>query len=189
MAERGVWNGPTLALFETIVSDSSTAQLSTRSNMRFVPQNARTQWVAQRNQLQTQTGTEEGRAAFLRVRSRIVQALHVAGARLLVGSDSPQLFMVPGDAVHREMAAFVRAGLPPYAAIEAATRAPAEYLGRSELGTVAVGKVANLVLLGANPLEDIDRTRGVEGVMVQGRWLDAARIQEILAALAAKHAG
>ena len=188
MAERGIWNGPTLALFETIVSDSTTAQLAGRTNMRFVSPNARNQWVNQRTQLQAQTGTSEGRAAFVRVRNRIVQALHAAGARLLVGSDSPQLFMVPGDAVHREMAAFVRAGVPAYAAIEAATRAPADYLGRSDFGTVAVGKTANLVLLAGNPLQDIDWTRGIEGVMVQGRWLDRPRLQAILDTIAAKHA-
>jgi hypothetical protein len=187
MADRGVWNGPTLALFETILSDSTTADLLARPNMRYVPQGARVQWATQRAQIQAQAGSPEGRATFIQLRNRIVRALHAAGARLLVGSDSPQFFVVPGDAVHREMAAFVNAGVPPYAALEAATKAPAEYLGRADLGTVAVGKSANLVLLDANPLQDIDRTRRIAGVMVQGRWLDAEQVRAMLAAVASKN--
>jgi imidazolonepropionase-like amidohydrolase len=187
MAERGIWNGPTLALFETILSDSTTADLLARPNMRYVPQNARVQWATQRAQIQAQAGSVGGRATFIQIRNRIVRALHGAGAHLLVGSDSPQFFVVPGDAVHREMAAFVNAGVPPYAALEAATKAPAEFLGRADLGTVAVGKSANLVLLDANPLQDIDRTRRIAGVMVQGRWLDAEQVRATLAAVAAKN--
>ena len=189
MAERGIWNGPTLALFETIVADSTAEQLLARSNMRYVSQNARRQWPMQLNQQRAQMGTPEGRRAFVRIRNRIVQALHAAGARLLVGSDSPQFFIVPGDAVHREMAAFVSAGVTPFGALVAATRAPAEYLGRSDLGTVAVGKTADLVLLDGNPLQDIHQTRRVGGVMVGGRWLDAARVQAMLEAVAAEYAG
>jgi imidazolonepropionase-like amidohydrolase len=187
MAERGIWNGPTLALFETIVSDSTAEQLLARPNMRYVSQNVRRQWPLQLQQQRAQMGTPEGRAAFVRIRNRIVQALDAAGAHLLVGSDSPQFFIVPGDAVHREMAAFVRAGVTPFGALVAATRAPAEYLGRADLGTVAAGKSANLVLLEGNPLQDIHQTRQVGGVMVQGRWIDPARVRALLDAVAAKH--
>jgi hypothetical protein len=187
MAERGIWNGPTLALFETIVSDSTAEQLLARPNMRYVSANARTQWGNQLRQERAQMGSPEARATLTRIRNKIVRALHDAGAHLMVGSDSPQFFIVPGDAVHREMAAFVSAGVPAFGALVAATRGPAEYLGRSDLGTVAVGKTADLVLLDGNPLQDIDQTRRVSGVMVQGRWLDAARVRGMLEAVAAKH--
>lgn len=189
MAERGVWNGPTLALFETIASETPAAELLAWPELRFVPPGARSQWATQRSQIQADVGPAAGRAEFVRLRRRIVRALHEAGAPLLVGSDSPQLFMTAGAAVHREMAAFVDAGVPPFGALVAATRAPAEYLGREDAGTVAVGNVASLVLLGGNPLEEIERTRDVVGVMVRGRWLDAARLEAIRAAVAAKHAG
>jgi imidazolonepropionase-like amidohydrolase len=85
--------------------------------------------------------------------------------------------MVPGYAGLRELDAFVAAGLSPYAALEAATRNPAEFMGRaSDVGTVAVGRQADLILLDANPLADIANVRRLSGTMVAGRWLDAARL-------------
>jgi imidazolonepropionase-like amidohydrolase len=189
MAERGIWNGPTLALFETLVNDSTAAQLLARPSMRYVPVNARTSWANQRPQMQSEMGSVEGREAFVRIRRAIVRGLHEAGAKLLLGSDSPQFFMVPGDAVHRELEAFVAAGVPAYGALQAATRNPAEFLRRTDEGMVATGYRADMVLLDANPLENISNIRRVAGVLVHGRWLDAARLQALKDAVAARHAG
>jgi imidazolonepropionase-like amidohydrolase len=98
-----------------------------------------------------------------------------------VGSDSPQLFMVAGFAVHREMEAMAAAGIPAYGVLEAATRNPAEYLGEAATaGTVAQGKRADLLLLDANPLEDVKHTRDIAGVMVRGRWLPRSELDTLL---------
>ena len=176
-ASRGVWSGPTLALFAAAVSDSSAEQLARRPELRYMPAQALPQWASQKgNFLQAPA---EGRRAYVELRNRIVRELHAAGARLLVGSDSPQLYMTPGYGALREIDALVAAGLRPYVALEAATRNAADYLGRADIGTVAVGKRADLVLLDADPLTDVGNLRRVAGVMVGGRWLDAARLDRL----------
>jgi imidazolonepropionase-like amidohydrolase len=171
---RNVWNGPTLALFAAVASDSSAEQLARRAELRYSPPQALAQWATQKAQFLN--APAEGRHAYLALRDRLVRELHAAGARLLVGSDSPQIYMAAGYGTLREIEAFVAAGLSPYAALEAATRNPAEFLGRADLGTVAVGKRADLILVDGDPLADVANVRRLSGVMVGGRWVDAARL-------------
>ena len=177
MARRRVWNGPTLALFAALASDTTAEQLARRAELRYMPPQALAQWATQKGQIVG--APADGRRAYVALRDRIVRDLHAAGAKLLVGSDSPQLYMAPGYGTLREIEAFVAAGLSPYAALEAATRNPAEFLGRADLGTVAVGRRADLILLDGNPLADIANVRRLAGTMVGGRWLDAGRLEAL----------
>jgi len=92
---------------------------------------------------------------------------------------------VPGFAIHRELEYLVDAGLTPFEALQTGTVNAAEFFGRSgELGVVQEGAVADLVLLDADPFEDITNTRRIHGVMVRGRWLARAEIDTILGKLA-----
>ena len=115
----------------------------------------------------------------LHVQRQLVGALARAGARLLVGTDrSPW-----GLSLHTELRELVDGGLSPYEALAAATREPAEFLGRDDgSGRVAVGSPADLVLLRSNPLDDISNTLAIEGVLRRGEWLD----REALEALAGR---
>ena len=185
-ASRGLWNGPTLALFETVANDSTTEQLAARPNMQFVAPNAIAAWSQQRRQAEASPPPRAARERFIDLRRQIVRALDAAGAKLLVGSDSPQAFMTVGDAVHREIEAFVTAGVPPFRALLAATRAPAEYLGIADGGTIGVGKRSDLVVVDGNPLEQIANTRRVSGTMVAGRWYDAAALESLREAVRAR---
>lgn len=118
-----------------------------------------------------------------------MKALHDGGAKLLLGTDALQLFTVPGFSVHREMALMAASGLSPYEILEAATRNAAEYVGdASEFGTIEVGKRADLLLLEANPLEDVSNVSRLAGVMVRGRWISEAEIQQRLEQIASTHA-
>ena len=183
-ARLGIWNGPTLALFEVLASEETPDALAARPELRLIPPQAVAAWKAQKAEVLAEV-PPEGRAEFLALRRRIVRALHDAGAGILVGSDSPQLFATPGYGALREIDALVAAGLSPYDALVAATRAPAEYMGRArEVGTVAVGKRADLVLLDGNPLVDRVVLRQPRGVMVAGRWLDRARLDALLEGVA-----
>jgi hypothetical protein len=119
---------------------------------------------------------------------RQVKALHDAGVPILVGTDANIPGVLWGFSTLEELELLVEAGLTPYQALEAATRLPAEVFGNpEEWGTVEVGKRADLLLLQANPLEDISHTRQIAGVMARGRWLPQAELQGMLDEIAASY--
>lgn len=180
MAQRGIHHGPTLALFRIFAGTETAESLRARPDTMFTPRQALDQWTLQRsNQLQQPLPTS-ARERYLAVRDMMVRRLQAHGVPLLAGSDGPQFFMVPGFGLHRELEALVQAGLTPYQALLAATRTPAAYLGRgAETGTIAVGKQADLVLLDANPLENISNARRIQGTMLRGQWLARAQLDDL----------
>ena len=99
-----------------------------------------------------------------------------------LGSDAPRSWNVPGFSAHRELRSLVDAGLTPYQALRTGTANVGVYLKtESTTGTIATGKRADLLLLDANPLQDIDNTWKIAGVMVNGRWMSRAEIDKRLA--------
>jgi len=110
---------------------------------------------------------------------RVTREMHAAGAPLLAGTDAGGSANVePGESLHRELELLVEAGLTPMEALQAATRNAAEFLGRKDIGTVEKGKLADVVLLEGNPLEDIRNTRRIAAVVVRGRLIDAASSEQ-----------
>jgi hypothetical protein len=122
-------------------------------------------------------------------RKRVTKALHDAGARILLGSDTPNPYVVPGFSLHQELQNLVDAGLTPYEAIKAGTSDAAECLGeQDEFGTISAGLRADLLLIEGNPLEDICNASERIGVMSRGRWFPQSELQAMLDKLAIKHA-
>jgi imidazolonepropionase-like amidohydrolase len=112
---------------------------------------------------------------------RMVAALHEAGAGILLGTDAAQAYHIPGFSIHEELAYLVEAGLSPYEALETGTRNAALAMGKSdEFGTIEMGKRADLILLEANPLEDVGNVKKRDGVMLRGRWLTEDQLQSML---------
>ncbi|MBV9202292.1 MAG: amidohydrolase family protein, partial [Alphaproteobacteria bacterium] len=110
----------------------------------------------------------------------IVAALNRAGVKVLSGTDTPNPYTYPGFSLHDELGLLVKAGFTPMAALQTATLNPAIFFGlRNTLGTVERGKVANLVLLDANPLEDINNTRRIAAVVVGGRYIPKVELERI----------
>lgn len=182
----GVWNVPTQVLMENLITAGTAEQLAARAEMRYVPAAAVAQWTEAKNTMLQETGSTEASARrMIAVRRRLIKALHAAGAGLLLGSDAPQVWNVPGFSTHRELESLVAAGLTPWQALETGTRNVAVYFGTlGETGTIEAGKRADLVLLDADPLADIRNTTKRAGVMVRGRWLPQAEIQARLDAVA-----
>lgn len=182
----GVWNVPTQVLMENLVTAGSADELARRPEMRYVPAAAVAQWTEAKQTMLQETGSTEASARrMIEVRRRLIKALHEAGAGLLLGSDAPQVWNVPGFSTHRELESLVAAGLTPWQALETGTRNVARYFGTlEETGTVERGKRADLVLLDADPLADIRNTTRRAGVMVRGRWLPQAEIEARLAEVA-----
>ncbi|MFA6986788.1 MAG: amidohydrolase family protein [Arenimonas sp.] len=118
----------------------------------------------------------------LDVALRIVSAMHRAGVPMMAGTDSPMPNVYPGYSLHDELRLLVASGLSPLEALRAATLTPAEFLGSaSESGSVAIGKRADLVLLDADPTKDIGNTQRIDAVMIDGRLLRRAALDELLA--------
>jgi imidazolonepropionase-like amidohydrolase len=111
----------------------------------------------------------------------LVRAMNEAGVEILAGTDAPNPLSFPGFGLHDELSLLTGAGLTPAQALQAATRNPARLLGRLDsLGTIEQGKLADLVLLEANPLDKIEHTRLIGGVIANGRYFSKDRLQAML---------
>jgi imidazolonepropionase-like amidohydrolase len=154
--------------------------------MKYMPADNVARWHSAKRELLDDANYHPDTAArAVALRQRLILELHRQGAGLLLGSDSPQIFNVPGFAIHRELEYLVDAGLTPFEALQTGTANPAEFFGRSGgFGVVQNGAEADLILLDANPLEDITNTRRIHGVMVRGRWLPRKELDGLLEGLA-----
>jgi imidazolonepropionase-like amidohydrolase len=196
-AELGVWNVPTMYLWENFYNDRTAEELAALPEMAFVSQQQLNAWMNQKRGRaladENQRMTPERRARYLALRRQMLKALADAGAPLLMGTDSPQMFNVPGYALHRELAVAQASGLTTYQILESGTRNVGRYVRESlkqdgSFGTVAPGQWADLVLLDADPRADLTNLTRRSGVMVRGRWVSAAEITAGLDRIRATHA-
>ncbi|HXO84442.1 MAG TPA: amidohydrolase family protein [Gemmatimonadales bacterium] len=183
------WTVPTLALWETFMGAEDLEVLAARPEVRYVPQAWRNNWMQQLSQMrQGNQLSPQQRETTLGLRRRILKALQTAGCPIAFGTDSPQLYSVPGFSIHREMRSMAAAGLTPQQILASGTRNAARYFGaEQEFGSVAAGQRADLILLNGNPLTDLANVGRRAGVMVNGRWLPEAEIQARLERIAAAY--
>lgn len=123
------------------------------------------------------------RKRFVKKELEVVNEMHQSGVEFLAGTDTAAgVYVFPGFSLHEELQQFVAAGFPPLAALQTATINPARFLGmESQSGTVEKGKVADLVLLDNNPLEDIRNTQKISGVIANGRYFSRQDLDKLLA--------
>lgn len=176
LARNHTWVTPTLVVYQPYAHAFDSARTHPEW-VKFVPGIVHAGWMH--------------RASFLSPADSIVirsffsfdrtRDLRDAGVRLLAGTDMPQAFVYPGFSLHDELELLVRSGLTPLEALRSATYNPAEFLGALDsLGTITQGKVADLVLLDADPLTDIRNTRRISVVIANGRVFDAAARAQLL---------
>lgn len=188
--DRDVYVVPTMYLWENLYGAPDVDAMLAQPEMKYVSARQHAQWRRQASG--GPRGTPEEVEAYLELRKRILKALSDAGAGILMGTDSPQLFNVPGFALHRELAVMSEAGMSNYEILRSGTAAVGKYVADhlkldGAFGTVTPGQRADLLLLNANPLDDLANLMDRTGVMVRGRWIGNEEIEDRLAALAAKH--
>lgn len=180
MKQHGTWYVPTHL---TRWSDAYGDHPSVREDplLQYLHPLMKRQWLEDIDELIAEDPSPAGREAyrqFYRKGLELTGAAHRSGVRILAGTD----YIVAGADLHRELEQLVMAGLTPADALRAATLSPAQYYGRErDYGTIAPGKVADVVLLSANPLDDIRNTQKIEAVVFNGNLYDRAALDEIQA--------
>jgi hypothetical protein len=157
------------------------------ARMRYIPVRQRMAWYADANGMVAGDASPAGRKAFMdfyRKGLELTAAAYRAGVPVMLGTDAGDSFVFPGASVHDELGELVKAGLTPAEALRAATLGGANFLGRSaEFGSVQAGRVADLVLLDANPLADIGNARRIRTVIRGGRVFERAALDSMLASV------
>ena len=177
----GTWMVPTQVLFDNLLSDEDPQEMAKRPEMKYQqPQEAIQKWIAQKQTFLAKIPAAD-RQRFLALRRKLIKELHDGGVPFALGSDAPQMWNVPGFAAHRELQSLVAAGLTPFQAIRTGTVNVASYFGVKDAGTIAKGSRADVILLDANPLEQISNTARISGVVINGRWVSRADLDRKLA--------
>lgn len=182
-----VWIVSTQSLFERWFAPVSADELLQQAEMKYMPATTLQNWKERKEQsTATETGFNQTQwQRFDSIRKQLINALSKNGHGMLLGSDAPQLFNVPGFSIHHEISGMSDAGMTPLEIIQSGTMNPATFFGMSDtFGEIKVGLDADLVLLDSNPLTNIAALKQLSGVILQGRWLPKEEIDEKLAIIA-----
>ena len=166
-------------------------EIRAQPDFRFYPAKVQQQWLDfyKRNRM-LQTIPLEKRARWVDLREKLIRAIHDAGGKLMTGSDTPEFLWLYGFGLHHELKALKDAGISNYAVLAAGTRNPHEFFGTlDKVGTIQKGKRADLILLNANPLDNIEATKNRAGVMLKGKWYSQEELNRWLDEIAPKIAG
>lgn len=182
-----VWVVPTSALWEVLHNAVPLETLRSYDELKYVPQQAVETWSKMYAD-RAKTTTPEQAKQFVANRARLLRELHQGGVKILMGTDSPQQFSIPGFSIHRELLRMRDAGMSNFEILKSGTVNAGQYFAKQDsFGTIEKGKRADLVLLNGNPLADITNAAKVEGVMVRGRWLDRKDLDARLAKIAERY--
>lgn len=183
LARNRTWQTPTLTVLRA-TANLDDPNFVDDPRLRYVSQTVRQSWDPRndfRLKARTKEDWEEARRTYDSY-VRVVGEMRRAGVPILAGTDVLNPFCFPGFSLHDELALLAGAGLTPMEALQASTRSAADYLGiLDSFGTVEKGKTADLVVLEANPLDDITNTRKIAGVMLSGRYFPKASLEKMLA--------
>lgn len=180
--EKGAWIAPTLTLFERFFGYIPADEFRLEPEMKYMPGLQVQQWVNQKKMLESQgLLKEENVKPYLEFREKMLLALHEGGVPLIMSSDSPQVFNVPGFSIHNEIKSMQAAGISPYEILKSGNVNVAKYFEMEDsFGKIKEGMSADFVMVPNNPLEDLDTLREVEGLMLRGNWITKNTLQNEL---------
>ena len=181
-----VWVVPTQSLFERWFAPAGADSLLAQPEMKYMPKSTLDTWRRVKEEYMNDPAWDaETWKAFDAIRLELIRRLSTEGHGLLLGSDAPQLFNVPGFSLRHEIAGMRRAGLSPIEILRMGTIGPARFFNQEDTwGSLDEGKVADILLLSANPLEDAGNIESLQGVMVRGTWFSKEAIDRKLEEIA-----
>jgi imidazolonepropionase-like amidohydrolase len=181
LVQRRVMVDPTLVVFRNMIYLNDLEEIHHHADLKQVPRRMVNYWHSYRRSSNLSLATRETRKKEIRKYQELTGLLHRAGVPLLAGTDTPEPFVPPGFSLHQELEMLVESGLSPAAALAASTINNARALNQQDrLGTIAPGKLADLILLNADPTIDIRHTRQIHGVVRGGLFCDPAAILKAL---------
>lgn len=181
--KQGVWVVPTQTLFERWFAPTTADEMLSQPEMKYMPTATLQNW---RQRKLEATGPDssfdpEQWQLFTTIRRKLIKTLQEEGRGLLLGSDAPQIFNVPGFSIHHEIETMRLAGLTPLEIIQSGTINVAAYLDKSGTsGEIKPGFAADAILVQRNPLEDLGALKELTGVMIQGHWVPREEIDQRL---------
>lgn len=179
---------PTQALWSTLIGAEDPEQLAQYPELALVPENVRQGWLSYYQQPSMGYFNQDKAQIQQQNRQRLLKALHDADAKLIFGTDAPQLFSVPGYSIHHEIRKMQDAGIPLEAIYYYATVAAGDYFAeQDQFGRIKAGHRADFMLLADNPLSTAEALKEPQGVMVRGQWLAREDIIEKLAEIRAAY--
>jgi imidazolonepropionase-like amidohydrolase len=164
---------PTQALAERWFSPEKDAEaFSKEPEMIYMNDATIKSWITNKNNLTKNPQNDpDAMRKFIQLRRKLIFECQRSGVGLLLGSDGPQIFNVPGFSVHHELKYMVDAGLTPFEALKSGTVNVAKFYNRKDMGMIKTGFVSDLILLDGNPLQNIENSKKIEGVMLRNLWL------------------
>lgn len=184
--ENNVWVVPTQTLFTRWFSPGDPSEYAAQPEMKYMPEDIIENWAASKKRMiEAENFNETQWRKYIDIREKFLLALHRNGKGLILGSDAPQVFNVPGFSIHHELGDMLDVGLTPLEAIQTGTINAAKYFDREgQFGEIIENASADLILVNTNPLVDLSTIKSHAGVVVRGRWLSPEEIAKELEEIA-----
>lgn len=181
--DSGAWVIPTMVLWEVLYGTIDLETMRSLPELTYMPPAMVASWISTHEQrLADANRNAEAAEHHIANRMKLLAALNDAGARILMGTDAPQQFSVPGFSLHNELERMAEAGMSPYEIYRTGTASVGDYFADQDtFGRIALGQRADLVLVNQNPMDTVRHIRDRAGVMVRGVWLSEEAIQQELA--------
>jgi dihydroorotase-like cyclic amidohydrolase len=179
--KNSTWFCPTLAYHHADAFHDQ-KEYAKDPRLKYMPRDFLDEWTELKNARESMPQRMAEMKRVFPALLKMIGAMRRAGVNFLAGTDAPQIHVIPGFSLHTELALLVQAGFTPKEALQSATIAPARFMEREkDLGTIEPGKFADAVLLEANPLDDINNTKKIAAVVLNGRYFPKRALQELLA--------